>query len=74
MKITITMKNPDCGSDAIDEAVETYFDSREDKDIGREEFRKIVEHDISKFVEWSEYITVEIDTETDTAKVIPVGE
>jgi hypothetical protein len=27
---------------------------------------------VAKFVEWSEYVTVEIDTKTGKAKVIPV--
>ena len=77
MKVKITMKNPDCVSDAIDEAAKesvepvTGLSDSEKEDLIETRKEEIGEA-ISKWVEYAEYITVEIDTEAGTAIVIPV--
>jgi hypothetical protein len=77
MKIKITFKDPNGVSDSIEraaiESVEEISgisaDEREDlKNTRREE----IEDSIKAFVEYSEYVTIEIDTETNTATVLKV--
>lgn len=79
MKIQITMKNPDCISDAIDRAVELAVDEREAEQLGRVERESAIkdkveelEDAIKPWVKYNEYITIEIDTEANTAIVLPV--
>ncbi len=73
-KITIAMKNPDCVGNAVDEFVRDSLPANMDKDEREalEEVRKEkVNKALSKFVEWSEYITVRIDLDNGTAEVVP---
>ena len=72
MLIYITMKNPDCVSAAIDEAVRLNFEEREDQTVDESSFKEEIEQAISKFVTYGEYITVIIDTTTGTATVYEV--
>lgn len=39
---------------------------------GLEQLSEKVQEKVAKFVEWSEYVTIEIDTKTGEAKVVPV--
>jgi hypothetical protein len=55
--VKITMKSPDCLYDATDDL------SEEDT----EKFNKIYD----KWIEYGEYLTIEIDTEKETCIVVP---
>lgn len=59
MKITISMKNPDCVWDALEEA-----------GIDPNDRPAKVDRVMRKFVEFDEYITVELDTDKCTAVVL----
>lgn len=60
-KIQITLKDPD----GVWDSVTTYgYDMNELPDD--------VDAVFSKFVEWKEYVTIELDTETGEARVVPV--
>lgn len=65
MKIRITLKDPDGVGDSINDAVRNagYGDP--------EELREEVISKCSKWIRYSEYITIEIDTETREAIVVP---
>jgi len=81
MKIKITAKCPDCVGDAVDRAVEDWEASKEyDKEDlsssemmsdDRRDFRDKIEAAVYKWVEYGEYITIEVDTETGEARVCP---
>ena len=60
-KIRITFKSPDSVWDSIKEA---GIDPNEVRDS---EFGKV----INKFVDYMEYVTIELDSETDEATVVP---
>lgn len=65
MKFRITFKTPDV---AIDSAIQALDDSGYCKlDIPAP-----VSDVISKFIKWDEYVTIELDSETQTARVVPV--
>lgn len=82
MKIQITFKDPDGVSDSIDTALKKFeneykklhgelpADMKYLGDTKREE----IEDSIKAFVEYSEYVTIEIDTEKNTARVLKVNE
>jgi len=78
MKFTVTMKDPDTLYDAIEDAVIEEVnkmdnldeDEREDLIISRRE--KVAEI-CEEWFSYSEYLTVEIDTEAKTAVVSKVG-
>ena len=59
--MVITFKSPDSVSDAIDE----YMGENPGAD------RKAIEAAVDKFVEWREYVSIDIDLETGKAKVLP---
>ena len=76
MKFKVTMKDPDTLYDAIREAVKDEVQKIEGVDA--EEKEGIIETRIedtakaaSKWFEYGEYITVEIDTEANTCVVVP---
>ena len=78
MKIRITMKDPDCLDDAIADQVKRELDKVEGVDP--EEREQLVEarcerirEKLRKWFEYGEYLTVECDTEADTAIVIQKG-
>lgn len=74
MKFTVTMKDPDTLYDAITDAVIDNLPSIEDEEersavseIKEEKAREVCK----KWFEYGEYLTVEIDTEAETATVVP---
>lgn len=74
MKFTVTLKDPDGFYDGVTEAVERSFPkgltfTEGKKPIG--ERRELVFEKIKKWVQRQEYITIEFDTETGTATVVP---
>lgn len=79
MKFRVTMKDPDTLYDAAQEAAEENLASVDN--IAEHEKETLVEGRVedlkevaSKWFEYGEYLTVEIDTEAKTCVVIPVGE
>ena len=75
MIIQVSLKDPDGFSDSVDEAVredvaklglapdefDAVFETRRDK----------VWTALKKFVEYQEYLSVEFDTDAETARVVP---
>lgn len=77
MKFTVTMKDPDKLHDAIADAVTADLDKisgldAEDREALFETRREAVSKITSKWFQYGEYLTVEIDTEAKTATVIKV--
>jgi len=66
MKFTVTFKCPDAVQEAIDMALK-WSDDPEDDDL-----RDACEDVSEKFVQWGEMVTVEFDTDGQTARVLPV--
>jgi hypothetical protein len=77
MKFKVTMKDPDTLDDAITDAVHESIEAmavitNEEEKESLEIIRKEAVHKIcTKWFEYSEYITVEIDTEAMTCVVVP---
>ena len=78
MKIKLTLKDPDGVSECVRENVEDYI-SRHYSGMDHDEAEtiaevrtEIVEDSIQKWVEFNEYVTIEIDTEAGTATVLEV--
>ncbi len=76
MKIKVTMKNPDTLGDAILAAVEQEFS---DSTLEQDELDSVIEirqnkivEECSKWFKYGEYLTVEIDTDLETATVCRV--
>lgn len=77
-KIKVTLKDPDTMYDAVQDFVDEELkasnlpeDEQEAvKDLRVEKYSEAV----GKFFEYGEYLTVEIDTDAKTARVVPVGE
>ena len=59
MKFTVTFKTPDAVQYALEELP---------ADVDWKEAQKVID----KYVEYNEYVRVEFDTSTGTAKVVPV--
>jgi hypothetical protein len=72
MKIRITLKDPDgiheCITEAIEETRPQGLSDSEWEDIAKERHAAISH---SRFIEYGDYVTVELDTEADTAIVVP---
>lgn len=72
-KLRITLKDPDGINEAIDDFVKanrpTGLSDEEWEDI-REERASKLRH--SKFIEYGDYVSVEIDVDAGTAIVLPV--
>lgn len=79
MKIRVTMKDPDGVGDSIHEAAKASalkvdgLSAEEREDIQERRHGAYTEL-CSRWFEYGEYLTVEIDTEAGTAVVVPVGE
>jgi len=78
MKFKVTMKDPDTLGDAIDQAVRAELKKiegldEEDRDALFDHRRDAMSDITSKWFEYGEYLTVEIDTDAKTAIVIPVA-
>ena len=78
MKISLTFKDPDGVANSLKDAVVDSLSDMKDS-LSKREFDQLVEirmeeagNSLSKWVEYSEYITVEIDTDNGTATVKPV--
>jgi hypothetical protein len=74
MKFKVTMKDPDTLGDAIDEAVREDIAkipglTGEDREALFENRREATAKIAAKWFRYSEYVTVEIDTEARTATV-----
>lgn len=74
MKFTVTMKDPDTLNDCIREAVETDVNAL---DLAEDEQEAVAERRIekvrevcSKWFKYGEYLSVEIDTDTQTCTVL----
>ena len=77
-KIRVTMKDPDSLYDAVQEHVEEELKNSglpEDEQEILQEARQEKYNEIAgKFFEYGEYLTVEIDTETQEARVVSASE
>lgn len=74
MKIRVTMKSPDALSDAISNGVERLrliAENEGDEDFDERDARDDLYDACSHVFQYGEYLTVEIDTETGEAVVIP---
>lgn len=75
-KIKVTMKDPDVLYDAVEEQVESELEGMPDdeaeavRDLRVEKYQEVA----STWFEYGEYLTIEIDTDAKTARVVPVGE
>lgn len=75
MKIRVTLKDPDTMHDAVDDAVGKMpppdgVESEEWDRIRESRAEKVKEAISAKWMEYSEYLTVEFDTDAGTATVI----
>lgn len=73
MKVTITFKDPDAVSDAIDDAIERM---PKPEGLADDEWQEITERrrdalSLKPHILYGEYCTVEIDTDAGTAVVVP---
>lgn len=76
MKFKVTMKDPDTLGDAISNAVTEALKnieglSDEDRESLHERRCEEARNVASKWFEYGEYLTVEIDTDAQTAAVVP---
>jgi len=79
MKIQLTFKSPDAIHYALKDCPELNPDpninyTRKEELWDIEDKREEVKEIIGKFIEYGEYCTIEIDTETKEARVVPVNE
>lgn len=78
MKFKVYMKDPDVLYDGIDEAIDAELKASglpEDEQEALREIRHEKASDVaSTWFQYGEYLTVEIDTEAETIRVVPVGE
>jgi hypothetical protein len=79
MKIQITFKDPDRVGDAVQQAVSEAVHvvpdlSTDERDMVMDARMERTWEDLEKFIEYQEYVTIEIDTEAGTARVVPVSE
>ena len=78
MKFQVTMKDPDqlydAAAEAVDDELKATNLSEEERDAIREIRTEKVTDVADKWFRWGEYLTVEIDTEAETIRVVPAGE
>jgi hypothetical protein len=80
MKFVVTMKTPDAISQGIEQAAQRYVDDLGPNDMSDDEIQEEVLRDkqaelctfVNKWVKYSEYITIEFDTDAGTATVLEV--
>lgn len=77
MKFKITMKDPDGFYQSILDASKARADSvqgidADERQIIRENHLEKLREICGQWFEYDEYLTIEIDTESKTAKVVPV--
>jgi len=76
MKVRLFLKDPDGVYDSINEAIEKSLDgvdglSKSERESLMSDRREAL--DLSEWVQWGESVTVEIDTDAGTARVVPVS-
>lgn len=76
MKFKVTMKDPDTLHDAIEDAVKEDLEKiagldADDREALTEKRQEAARAVASKWFKYGEYLTVEIDTEAQTATVCP---
>jgi hypothetical protein len=76
MKIKITLKDPDGVANSIYDAVESSVKevpglSEREREHLAEERRDNLEDTLGRWIRWGEYVTIEIDTDEGTARVVP---
>jgi len=75
MKVRLTLKDPDgvyeCVKEAIQETIPDGLSKDEEADLIESRMEDAQEK-MRKWVQYKEYVTVEIDTESGEAVVIPV--
>jgi hypothetical protein len=79
MLIRIQFKDPDRVGDAVQQAVSEAVHavpdlSTDERDMVMDARMERTWEDLEKFVEYQEYVTIEIDTDAGTARVVPVSE
>ena len=78
MKFKVYMKDTDVLHEGIEEALDEELKASglpDDEQEALRELRYEKASDVaSKWFQYGEYLTVEIDTETETIRVVPVGE
>lgn len=77
MKIKITFKDPDMLDECIGEGVRDYPVqglSDDEYSAVKEKRKEEVRELCSQWFEYGEYLTVEVDTETKSIRVVPVEE
>jgi hypothetical protein len=78
MKFKVTMKDPDTLHDAITDAVKEELEKiggldDDDRDALTDKRHEAVAKITSKWFRYSEYVTIEIDTDAQTAVVCPAA-
>lgn len=75
----MTFKDPDVIFEAISEAVNERIKAikeldDEERDVLIEKKNRAVSDQLSKWIEYGDFITVEFDTDLNTARIVPKGE
>lgn len=85
MKFQVTFKTPDALDEGVEAALTSWYSrlkaeaeaieslesfTGEDLECVKDRVREKMLDSASKWIEWGEYITIELDTEADTCKVI----
>lgn len=78
MKFRVHLKDPDVLHDEIDDAMKkdpslAAIADKDERDAVKEIRREKLHELCRQWFEYSEYLTVEIDTEAKTCTVVPVG-
>ncbi len=81
MKFRVTFKTPDALDPALQEHMDTHCEDHEDHDPDCDKCFQLedrgcaaisaIQKCAEKFIEYGEYVTIEFDTETQTATVVP---
>ena len=69
MKFKLTFKTPNA-TDAINDQLDCEYNDDSEE---RKELKEAMEDVAEKFVEYDEYITIEFDTDGQTATVLPLN-
>lgn len=79
MLLRITLKDPDRVGDAVQQAVQENVRGLSDltaaeKDVIMDVRMEDTWTKLDEFIEYQEYVTIEIDTDAGTTRVVPVSE
>lgn len=75
MKVKLYLKDPDGVYESVKDAVQETLPDGLSEDEAEDLLKSRMEdaHEkMKKWVEWKEYVTVEVDTDTGEARVLPV--